>query len=152
SRFGVERLPDLGIDYNSAVSEALRSERIIEAGAAIVLPADLPRAIPEDISDAIEALRDAEVVLVPAQDGGTGLLGLHPPGAIAPAFGLASAEAHRDAALRAGRRLAILERPSLARDVDTVADLARDAAALGPATRAFLAQHPVEETTTGAQH
>lgn len=151
-RFSVERFPDLGTDYNSAVLEALRSERVLGAGAAIVLPADLPRATSEDISDTIEALRDAEVVLVPAQDGGTGLLGLRPPDAIAPAFGLASAEAHRDAALRAGRLLTVLDRPSLARDIDTVADLAIDPAALGAATSAFLAQHPVEETKPGVQH
>jgi 2-phospho-L-lactate guanylyltransferase len=150
--FDVPRLPDLGSDYNSAVAGAVRSEPVRAAGAAIVLPADLPRAAPEDIARAIEALRKSEVVLVAAEDGGTGLLGLRPPDAITPAFGLDSAEVHRLAAVRAGRRLAVLDCPSLARDVDTIADLACDPASFGAATRAFLAQHPIGEVRRGLPH
>jgi 2-phospho-L-lactate guanylyltransferase len=148
-RFEVGRMDDLGRDYNSAVSEALRSEVTRAAGAALVLPADLPRAQPADILQTIEALRESEVVLVPAHDGGTGLLGLRPPGAIAPAFGVGSAAAHMEATRRAGLSLEILDCPSLARDIDSVGDLLEDADALGPATRAFLASHPVEGARMG---
>ena len=154
-RFEVGLLPDLGSDYNSAVAAALASDVVRAAGAAIVLPADIPHATPGDIASAIEALRDAEVVLVPARGGGTGLLGLRPPEAIAPAFGPQSAEAHRQAATNAGLRLAVLDCPSLVRDVDTITDfaaLAEGAASLGAATRAFLATHPLEALRTGLLH
>lgn len=153
--FEVGQLPDHGSDYNSAVAAALRSDTVRAAGAAIVLPADVPRATSADIASAIEALRDAEVVLVSAHSGGTGLLGLRPPTAIAPAFGPHSAEAHRQAATNAGRRLAVLDCPSLARDIDTIIDfteLAKDTASLSAATRAFLAMHPLEALQTGRPH
>ncbi|MGE0227125.1 MAG: 2-phospho-L-lactate guanylyltransferase, partial [Dehalococcoidia bacterium] len=126
ARFDVARLDDRGHDYNSAVAAALRSHAVRDAGAALILPADLPRATPEDVARVIEALRTAEVVLVPAHDGGTGALGLRPPGAIAPAFGPGSAAAHRNAARAASSRLDELDCPSLAFDVDTPADLDRD--------------------------
>jgi 2-phospho-L-lactate/phosphoenolpyruvate guanylyltransferase len=154
-RFDADWLPDRGTDYNSAVAAALRSEAVLAAGAAIVLPADLPRATPEDIASAIEALSTAEVVLVPAHSGGTGLLGLRPPRAMAPAFGPRSAEAHRHAAIASGRRLTDLDAPSLAQDIDTIADLValfEDTASLGAATRAFLATHSLEALQTGLPH
>lgn len=140
ARFEAGRQPDLGSDYSSAVAGALRSEAVRAAGAAVVLPADVPRATSADIAMAIEALGEAEVVLVAAADGGTGLLGLRPPDAIAPAFGVRSAQAHLQAAAASGRRAAVPNCDSLARDVDTPADLTRDPESFGPATRAFLAR------------
>ncbi len=109
---------------------------------------------PTDIAIGIEALREAEMVLVPAHGGGTGLLGLRPPEAIAPAFGPQSATAHRQAAVHAGRSFEVLDCPSLARDIDTIADVADlanivDAGSLGDATRAFLATHRLESLQTG---
>lgn len=141
ARFDAQRLEDRAHDYNGAVAAALRSEAVRAAGAALVLPADLPRATATDVARVLEALHTAEVVLVPAHDGGTGALGLHPPDAVAPAFGRASADAHREAARAASRTFEELDCPSLAFDVDTPADLERDPASLGPATRAFLARH-----------
>lgn len=138
ARFDAGRLPDLGTDYSSAVAAALRMDIVREAGAAVVLPADLPHAAAADVAAAIEALREAEVVLVPAADGGTGLLGLRPPDAIAPAFGVQSAQAHLRAAAEARRRVAVLHEASLVHDVDSLRDLAREPERLGGATRAFL--------------
>lgn len=139
ARFDARRLEDRAHDYNAAVAAAVRSEAVRAAGAALVLPADLPRATPEDVARVLVALRTAEVVLVPAHDGGTGALGLRPPAAIEPAFGPGSAAAHRDAARAASRRFEEFDCPSLAFDVDTPTDLERDPASLGPATREFLA-------------
>lgn len=113
ARFEAGRQPDLGSDYSSAVAGALRSEAVRAAGAAVVLPADVPRATSADIAMAIESLGEAEVVLVAAADGGTGLLGLRPPDAIAPAFGVRSAQAHLQAAAASGRRAAVLNCDSL---------------------------------------
>jgi len=141
ARFEGQRLEDRARGYNGAVSAALRAEAVRAAGAALVLPADLPRATPEDIARVLRALRTAEVVLVAAHDGGTGALALRPPEAITPAFGLGSAAAHLEAARAASRRFEELDCASLAFDVDTPADLERDPASLGPATRGFLATH-----------
>jgi 2-phospho-L-lactate guanylyltransferase len=132
-RFVAERLPDAGGGYNAAVLGALRSEEVQRAGAALIVPADLPGATSEDLARTIEALRRVEVVLVPAVDGGTGALGLRPPDAIGPTFGPDSAEAHRRAAVAAGRRIEVLELASLARDVDTLADLVAGASPPSPA-------------------
>jgi 2-phospho-L-lactate guanylyltransferase len=144
SRFGAVRLPDEGAGYNAALGGALAHRGVQEAGVALILPADQPRAQPAELRAALEALRSADVVLVPALDGGTALLGLRPPQAIAPAFGPASADAHRAAAREHGRTLAEVHAPSLWRDVDTVADLVSDRARLGRETAAFVAAHAVE--------
>ena len=141
ARFDARRIEDRAHDYNGAVAAALHTEAVRDAGAALVLPADLPRATPGDIVCVLEALHTAEVVLVPAHDGGTGALGLRPPDAIAPAFGPDSAAAHREAARAAARRFEEIDCPSLAFDVDTPSDLESDPASLGPATREFLASH-----------
>jgi 2-phospho-L-lactate guanylyltransferase len=143
ARFEAGRLPDLGTDYRSAAAGALRSEAVRQAGAAMVLPADLPYARPADVAAAIEALAEAAVVLVPATDGGTGLLGLRPPDAIAPAFGPRSADAHLRATAAAGLRVTVLNCPSLAHDIDAVDDLTHGPGPLGAATQAFLAAHAV---------
>ena len=139
SEFGAILLADDGTGYNAAVRLALASAEARAAGAAVVLPADQARAQPSELRAALDALASAEVVLVPSLDGGTGLLGLRPPDAITPAYGPGSATAHRAAAERAGRALAMLTLPSLERDVDTVEELLRADPPLGPRTEAFVA-------------
>ena len=131
-------LTDAGAGYNEAVRLALASDELAEAGAAVVVPADQARAQPADVREALDALATHEVVVVPSLDGGTGLLGLRPPGAIEPAYGPDSAVAHEKAARTAGRSVAVLRLASLERDVDTVADLADAEPPLGPRTAAFV--------------
>ena len=131
-------LADSGAGYNEAVRLALASDEVAEAGAAVVVPADQARAQPADVRAALDALATHEVVVVPSLDGGTGLLGLRPPGAIEPAYGPDSAVAHEEAARAAGRTVAVLRLASLERDVDTVADLADAEPPLGPRTAAFV--------------
>ena len=106
-----------------------------------MLPADQPRARPEELRTAIEALGERGVVVAPSRDGGTGLLGLRPPDAIAPAFGIGSAARHRALGEAAGLEVAWLELPSLRDDVDEAGDLLRDGAPLGAATAAFVSGH-----------
>ena len=141
--FGAALLADDGSGYNAAVRLALASLEAGAAGAAVVIPADQARAQAAELRTALDAVAAAEVVLVPSLDGGTGLLGLRPPDAIAPAYGPGSATAHREAAGRAGRELAELALPSLERDVDTVEELLRierpPGPPLGPRTAAFVA-------------
>ena len=132
-------LIDAGTGYNDAVRLALASDEARAAGAAAVLPADQARARPSELREALDALAAHEVVVVPSLDGGTGLLGLRPPDAIAPAFGPGSASAHEAAARAAGRTLAVVRLASLERDIDTADDLAAAGPPLGPRTAAFVA-------------
>lgn len=142
-RFDATRLPDRDAGYNAAVALALGSPEVAAAGAALVIPADQPRARAADVAAVIEAIATHEVVLVPALDGGTGALGLRPPGAITPAFGEESAASHRAAAAAAGGALAELEAESLRHDVDTIDDLMdRDPPPLGAETARFAAGLP----------
>ena len=136
---GAAALADAGAGYNAAVRLALASDEARAAGAAAIVPADQARARPAELREALAALREAEVVIAPSLDGGTGLLGLRPPDALAPAFGPDSAAAHERAARRAGRSLALLRLPSLALDIDTADDLAAEGPPPGPRTAAFAA-------------
>lgn len=142
ARFDATRTADASAGYNEAVALALRSAAVQAAGAAAIVPADQPRAQPDDIERLLAALATAEVVLVRALDGGTGALALRPPDAIVTAFGERSAEAHERLAREAGRRFLALEAASLRHDVDTVDDLlASDAGPLGSESARFVAAH-----------
>lgn len=139
ARAGATQLADAGEGYRAAVELGLASAEVRRAGAALVIPADQPRAQPHDVAHALAALARAEVVLVAAVDGGTGALGLSPPDAITPAFGEQSAVAHRRLAREGGRRLVELDCPSLAHDVDRLEELLDPAAPPpGPATARLL--------------
>ncbi len=140
-RAGAELIADVGGGYNAAVTQALAAAMARGSGAALVLPADQPRAQPSELRSALEALEEASVVVAPSRDGGTGLLGLRPPDAIAPAFGIGSAARHRAIGEAAGLAVAWLELPSLRDDVDEAGDLLRGATPLGEATAAFVAGH-----------
>jgi 2-phospho-L-lactate/phosphoenolpyruvate guanylyltransferase len=128
--------PDAG-----GLDGALRAAaaRLAGAGALLVVTADLPRLQPADV-DAVVAL-DAEVVVAPTADGGTGALLRRPPTAIATAYGPGSAQRHLRLARAGGRLTRVVRRPGLAHDVDTWADLRRlREGPLGPATAAVLPQ------------
>lgn len=109
------------------------------ADAVLLLSADLPFARTADLGRIAAAGRTSEIVIVPDRArSGTNALYLRPPSRIAPRFGNNSFAAHRRAAGRAGRVLAI---GSLGLDVDTAADLAalrRDRRRAGARTRAAL--------------
>lgn len=92
-----------------------------------VLHGDLPNLRPDDVRallDAVPAPRG--VAIAPDRAGrGTNGLALRPPDVIGFAFGIGSLAAHRAAADAAGLVPAIVDRPGLAFDLDTPADLAR---------------------------
>lgn len=126
----VQRLPGL----NAAIREARAVAVEAGATAVLVLPIDLP-AVDATAIDAIielaeisagpgiEPARAALVAAVPDRHGrGTNVLLVAPPGAIDPAFGEGSLDAHRRSAAKAGVRFLELGGP-LTADVDTGADL-----------------------------
>jgi 2-phospho-L-lactate guanylyltransferase len=92
-----------------------------------VLHGDLPNLAPEDIDALVAALPTPRGVAIAPDRAGTGTNGLaqSPPDAIGFAFGAGSLARHRAAADEAGVPVRVVERPGLAFDVDTPADLAR---------------------------
>jgi len=88
-----------------------------------VLHADLPEIRRADLVLAIHALaRHAGVVLAPDRERqGTNALGLRPAGDFQYCFGPRSFGRHLAEAKRRKRRVRVLERAGLARDVDTPA-------------------------------
>jgi 2-phospho-L-lactate guanylyltransferase len=127
---------------NAAVALGLAAAAAAGAPAALVLTADLPLARPEDLDAVVAAAPPAPgAALAPSRDGtGTNALLLGPPGAFPTRLGPGSLARHLAEAARAGAAVALVDRPGLALDVDTPADLAAlRAAGAGGATGEALA-------------
>jgi 2-phospho-L-lactate guanylyltransferase len=128
-RFGAfVRLDPPGVPSLAAVVDGGLIELAARgAHAALVLMADLPAIQPHDIRAVVASLANHQVVLVPASDGcHTNALALSPPTCLRTAFGRSdSFVAHLGAARAACLRVAILENPRLAFDVDGPEDHAR---------------------------
>ncbi|GGI06414.1 2-phospho-L-lactate guanylyltransferase [Egicoccus halophilus] len=116
--------------------------------ALLVVPADLPRLTVADVRAVLDV--DADVVVAPTDDGGTGAL-LRRPGSILPtAYGPFSARRHRAEARRRGLDVVTVRRAGFAADVDTAGDLESLATGpLGPATRAVLVGWSRREAEAG---
>jgi 2-phospho-L-lactate/phosphoenolpyruvate guanylyltransferase len=111
---------------NPAVIRGLAAAIECGADAALVLTADLPVARVADLEAVIATAIDHEgVTLVPSHDGtGTNALLVWPPDIFVPELGIGSRARHREQAIRRHVALHELERPEIALDVDTPADLA----------------------------
>jgi 2-phospho-L-lactate guanylyltransferase len=98
--------------------------RFPNAGELVVLPADLPQALPEEVRQLAEAAATGPALaLVASGDGGTNALALSPSGLVPFRFGPDSARRHEDEARQLGVRPSRLSLPSLLLDIDTPADL-----------------------------
>ena len=123
---GATVLADPERGMNAAIAVGLAAAESAGAGAALVLPGDVPLVRADDLRALLEAAGAAPraVVLVPDRAGvGTNALLLRPPRIIDPAFGPNSAARHFAAARASGATALRVERPSLGLDVDTPADL-----------------------------
>jgi 2-phospho-L-lactate guanylyltransferase len=111
----------------AVVDDGLAALAARGVGTALVLMADLPRLSAADVRALVAAAAAHDVVIVRADDGcHTNALALTPPGALPTAFGRAdSFDAHVAAARAAGLRLAVVENPRIAFDVDGPGDHAR---------------------------
>jgi 2-phospho-L-lactate guanylyltransferase len=114
-----------------AVDAALRR---VAGGPVLVVNADLPCAQPRDLLALLGALPEGGLALVPAADGTTNALALAAPHLFAPVYGPNSAERFLDRADRLGVTATVAAIPNLAEDVDTLEDLERLEAGLGPRT------------------
>jgi 2-phospho-L-lactate guanylyltransferase len=116
-----------GMGLNTGLEQARRAA--VEDGIQLlgVLHGDLPNLSPDDVRALLAAAPVPRgVTIAPDRAGsGTNALALRPADVIGFSFGEGSFAAHSAAAERAGAEVAILERPGLAFDLDTPADLAR---------------------------
>ena len=91
----------------------------------LFIPADIAAIDPRDLTYLLTRPRNPRSLHVcPSVDGGTNAFLATPPDAVPFRFGTASCAAHLDAARTAGVDATVHRLPSLARDVDTPADLA----------------------------
>lgn len=116
-----------GLGLNSGLLEA----RAVAMGEGVtrlaVVHGDLPELSAEDLTALLDAVGGGAPAVAIAPDGaetGTNGLAMSPPDVIGFQFGANSFAAHRGAAQRSGARMVVIERPGLAFDVDTPADLA----------------------------
>ncbi len=121
---GVACLSDGGLAWNAGLAHA-RALLPSPAPAVLYLAGDLPLLAPDDVAALIDAGASATAVVGRAHDGGTNALWVAPADAFEPAFGTpGSAAVHAALAAGCGLAVAMVDRPGLAHDVDTPADLA----------------------------
>ena len=116
-----------GMGLNAGLDQA-RAEALADGvRLLLVLHGDLPNLVPADVVELLDAVAPGRGVAIAPDRAGTGTngLALRPPDVIAFGFGPGSLAVHRAEAERAGLTPAIVERPGLAFDLDTPADLAR---------------------------
>jgi 2-phospho-L-lactate guanylyltransferase len=124
AHLGVECVSDGGRSWNAGLAHA-RALLGSPAAAVLYLAGDLPLLAPDDVAALIDAGATATAVVGRAHDGGTNALWVAPADALEPAFGTpGSAAVHAALAGEHGLAVAMVDRPGLARDVDTPADLA----------------------------
>jgi 2-phospho-L-lactate guanylyltransferase (CobY/MobA/RfbA family) len=103
-------------------------------GRALVVNADLPCVVPDDLRALADAVPEHGIALVEALDGTTNALGLSGADLFRPLYGPDSARRFR--ALEVETVTVVV--PNLAEDVDTMADLERLQLRCGPRTQAVL--------------
>ena len=129
-------VPDPGSGQGAAVTAALRGVD----GPVLVVNADVPCVVPQDLRSLEAATPDDGLALVAARDGTTNALGLSDPVHFAPLYGPGSAERFRLHAHTLGVRVVPAAIPNLADDVDSIDDLERLELRVGPRTLAELSR------------
>lgn len=137
----VELVRDPGGGQGPAVEAALDG---LGRGPILIVNADVPCVVPDDLRGLLAATPAGGVALVEALDGTTNALGLSAPGVFAPVYGPGSASRFRVHAASLGLESVSVAVPNLADDIDTVADLQRLHLRLGPRSQMALAALPVE--------
>jgi 2-phospho-L-lactate guanylyltransferase len=123
-QLGVECVSDGGLPWNEGLVHA-RSLLDRPAAAVLYLAGDLPLLDAADVTALVEAGGEGTAVIGRAHDGGTNALWVCPATAVVPAFGAAgSASVHAARAREHGLAAVVVDRPGIAHDVDTPADLA----------------------------
>jgi 2-phospho-L-lactate guanylyltransferase len=127
-----EVVDDPGTGQGAAVAAALRGV----SGRALVVNADVPCVLSQDLRSLEAATPEHGLAYVEARDGTTNALGLSAPALFAPLYGPGSAERFRLHAHTLGADVVPATIPNLADDVDSLADLERLELRIGPRTLA----------------
>ena len=138
---GVEVVDDPGGGQGPAVASALAG---LEPGAILIVNADVPCVLPDDLRALLAATPAGGVAMVEAFDGTTNALSISAPTLFAPLYGPDSASRFRTHLAELSVEFFSVAVPNLADDVDTVADLQRLHLRLGPRSQMVLADLPVE--------
>jgi 2-phospho-L-lactate guanylyltransferase len=138
---GAELAADPGGGQGPAVAAALVG---LEPGPILIVNADVPCVVPDDLRALLDATPAGGIALVEALDGTTNALGLSAAEAFAPLYGRDSAARFGAHAHDLGLEVVSVSVPNLADDVDTLDDLERLQLRCGPRTQACLVDLPVE--------
>jgi 2-phospho-L-lactate guanylyltransferase len=132
---GAEPLDDPGGGQGAAVAAALDG---VEPGGILVLNADVPCVVPEDLRSLLAATPAGGMALVEALDGTTNALSLSAVESFAPLYGVGSADRFLAHAAGLGIEAVSVALPNVANDIDTLDDLLRLQLRCGPRTQAAL--------------
>jgi 2-phospho-L-lactate/phosphoenolpyruvate guanylyltransferase len=134
---GAEVVADPGGGQGSAVQAALED---VDPGGILVVNADVPCVVPDDLRSLIAATPARSLALVEALDGTTNALSLPAADVFAPLYGPSSSDRFRAHAASLGFEAVSVALPNLVDDVDTMEDLTRLQLRAGPRTQACLAE------------
>jgi 2-phospho-L-lactate/phosphoenolpyruvate guanylyltransferase len=134
---GAEVVTDPGGGQGTAVLAGLAG---VEPGGILVVNADLPCVVPDDLLALLAATPPGGLALVEARDGTTNALGLWSGEGFAPLYGPGSADRFRAHGASLGLEVVSVSLPNIVDDVDTMEDLARLRLRAGAGTRARLAE------------
>ena len=115
------------LSHSASADAACLRAMELGATAALLVPIDVPLAVPEDFERLAAAARSGgqpSLVIVPSADGtGTNALGRTPPDVIASRFGPGSFSIHLNLAAERGVSAEVLRLPGLMFDIDTPEDV-----------------------------
>jgi 2-phospho-L-lactate/phosphoenolpyruvate guanylyltransferase len=138
---GAQVVDDPGSGQGAAVAAAVAE---LEPGAILIVNADVPCVVPNDLRALLAATPAAGLALVEALDGTTNALSIPAPEAFADLYGRDSAARFRSYGEALGLEVVTAAVPNLADDVDTLDDLQRLHLRLGPRSQAALSTLPAE--------
>jgi len=140
---GADVVSDPGGGQGGAVQAALEG---VDPGAIVIVNADLPCALPDDLRALRAATPAGGIALVEALDGTTNALSIPAPEIFAPLYGADSARRFLARVRELGLEAVSAAIPNLADDVDTLEDLQRLHLRLGPRSQMSLASIPAVAT------
>ena len=140
--YGCRVVEDPGTGLNEAIETGTAAALALGCTRLMVLAADVPLVTGEVVEELLSF--NEQVVIAPSLDGGTNALVRRPPDVISPAYGPASAEAHRKLAHAAGLEVRTLESGTMMLDIDHVEDLLHLAEQGGRSLTVALAKELLE--------